>query len=143
MLIYPIFPKNNFLKKACIQQKNLWYLTPMCGNAAISGISYALNQDKSGKKIDPVDMAVNVGVGAVCGLIGGAGADGPRLYEINKRATHVMATTHSVKKMAQYAAKKAGVSMTIRVSVIRMVAAAEAGKFAGVGYSKVKRALIG
>ena len=113
------------------------------GNAAISGISYALNQDNSGKKIDPVDMAVNVGVGAVCGLIGGAGADGPRLYEINKRATHVMATTHSVKKMAQYAAKKVGVSMTIRVSVIRMVAAAEAGKFAGVGYSKVKRALIG
>ena len=41
---------------------------------------------------------MNVGIGAVCGLVGGDGANGTRLYGVNKRATQVMATTHSAKE---------------------------------------------
>ena len=112
------------------------------GNAAISGISYALNQENSGKRINPVDTVVNVGIGAVCGLVGGDGANGTRLYGVNKRATQVMATTHSAKKMAQYAAKKAAVRRAFYISVARTVASSGTGSLGRWGYQKFKRALV-
>ena len=112
------------------------------GNAAISGISYALNQENSGKRINPVDTVVNVGIGAVCGLVGGDGANGTRLYGVNKRATQVMATTHSAKKMAQYAAKKAAVRRAFYISVARTVTSSGTGSLGRWGYQKFKRALV-
>ena len=112
------------------------------GNAAISGISYALNQENSGKRINPVDTVVNVGIGAVCGLVGGDGANGTRLYGVNKRATQVMATTHSAKKMAQYAAKKAAVRRAFYISVARTAASSGTGSLGRWGYQKFKRALV-
>ena len=85
---------------------------------------------------------MNVGIGAVCGLVGGDGANGTRLYGVNKRATQVMATTHSAKKMAQYAAKKAAVRRAFYISVARTVASSGTGSLGRWGYQKFKRALV-
>ena len=112
------------------------------GNAAISGISYALNQETSGKRIDPVDTVVNIGIGAACGLVGGSGADGARLYGINKRATTVIATTHSAKKAAQYVAKKVAVKRDVYVSIARTAASSGTGSVTRWGYSTFKRVIM-
>ena len=112
------------------------------GNAAISGISYALNQETSEKRIDPVDTVVNIGIGAACGLVGGSGADGARLYGINKRATTVIATTHSAKKAAQYVAKKVAVKRAVYVSITRTAASSGTGSVTRWGYSTFKRVIM-
>ena len=53
-----------------------------------------------------------------------------------------MATTHSAKKMAQYAAKKAAVRRAFYISVARTAASSGTGSLGRLGYQKFKRALV-
>lgn len=77
-----------------------------------------------------VDFAISTGVGAVAGYRGGSGVNAERMRGVYNRSEQVLKTAKSVKKVAQYNAKKTMVKMTVKTGVKNTV---KAGFWSNVG----------
>ena len=75
-------------------------------NAALGGTTYLANCAIEGKDANLRDFGIATGIGAVCGRIGGSGANSGKLIGVTKTAKQVLKTAVSPKKIALYTAKK-------------------------------------
>ena len=86
-------------------------------NAAINTTTYLAECEITGTEVKKAELAINVGVGIISDATGGGGIDGKRLRGVWNTANKKISSSTSVRKIAQYTAKKVAVKKTVRNTI--------------------------
>ncbi len=99
--------------------------------AILSAFNYVANSISNREKVNVLEMILSIVIGAVGGLIGGAGANLKNVSGIVKVSKNALKTAISPKKIAMYLNKIANAVIDTIINAIRYILSAIAGVLGG------------
>ena len=113
----------------------------VAGSAVLGGVlggASSIGEDIiDGKSPNPYKFFLSAGLGAVGGLVSGAGADAKTILSKSTYFNAVLKTAVSPKKIAMYTAKQVALNKSISISAIRFSASIVASQWASRGLGKL------